>query len=155
MKHLLRMSLLAATIPVFQNSVSAFVVPAIPEVNRAEPVAKPSPFAGMTVQDFIALTPKKYKEITGQKMSLSQKISLKIAQHKVKKAVKKNQNVDLLAMAPGIDSSDFNIGGFVLGLVLGIIGVLIAYLIGDQSAIKWAWIGFAIWVGIVLLVLIL
>ena len=62
----------------------------------------------------------------------------------------------MYSFAPqGIDTTDFSIGGLVLGLLLGIIGVLIAYLIGDSAVIKWAWIGFAIWVGIVLLVLIL
>jgi hypothetical protein len=54
-----------------------------------------------------------------------------------------------------VDTSDFNIGGFVLGLLLGIIGVLIAYLIGDRSVIKWSWLGFAIWFVVLLLALIL
>lgn len=151
------MSLVVATVLFFTSASNAFVSP-LPASNPAEPiekVAKPSPFASMTVQDFLALTPKKYRELTGQKMKMSQKISLKISQYKVKKMVKQNKQVDLYKMVPGVDTADFNIGGFVLGLVLGIIGVLIAYLIGDRSVVKWAWIGFAIWVGIVLLVLIL
>ncbi len=157
MKHLLKLSLLSVTILLFNFSSSAVVVPVstiIPE-KVTESVAKPSPFAGMTVQDFLALTPKKYKELTGKKMTMSQKISLKIGQRKVKKMVKKNQQVDLQSVAPGVDTSDFNIGGFVLGLLLGIIGVLIAYLIGDRSVIKWSWLGFAIWFVVLLLALIL
>ena len=157
MKHLLKLSLLSATIFVFTFSSSAVVVPVLTSTPEkvTESVAKPSPFAGMTVQDFLALTPKKYRELTGKKMTMSQKISLKIGQRKVKKMVKKNQPIDLQTAAPGVDTSDFNIGGFILGLLLSIIGVLIAYLIGDRTVIKWAWIGFAISFVIWLLALIL
>jgi hypothetical protein len=153
MKHLLRLSLLLITVALFQPT-QAFVAPySVPATSNTE--VKPSPFAGMTIKDFLALTPKKYKELTGKKLTLPQKVSLKLAQKKVKRMVRKGQTVDLMQMTSAVDTSDFSIGGLVLGLVLGIIGVLIAYLIGDQSVIKWSWIGFAIWVGIVLLVLIL
>ena len=157
MKHLLKLSCLFITILLLNFSSSAVVIPVstpVPE-KVTESVAKPSPFAGMTVQDFLKLTPRKYKELTGKKMKMSQKISLKIAQQKVKKMVKNNQHVDLNQVAPGVDTSDFSIGGLVLGLLLGIIGILIAYLIGDRSVIKWAWIGFAVWVAVLLLALLL
>lgn len=40
-----------------------------------------------SVDDFLNLTPKKYKEITGERMSIKEVIGLKIAQRKVKKAI--------------------------------------------------------------------
>ena len=118
-------------------------------------VTDPQPLTLRTLEEFLSLTPKKYTELTGKKMTIPQKVSLKIAQHKVKRAIKKGKTVDLNALSKEVDTSNFNIGGFVLGLLLGIIGVLIAYLIGDRNIVKWAWIGFAVWVGIVLLILIL
>jgi hypothetical protein len=159
MKRLYSLSMIAAFILFFVSNSFAFVSPApifskpTPSTSIVEPT--PSPFAGMTIKDFLALTPKKYRELTGQKMSLSQKISLKLAQYKVKRAVKKNKQIELTKFAQGVDTSDFSIGGLVLGLLLGPIGVLIAYLIGDHSVIKWAWIGGAIWLIIFLLVVIL
>ena len=87
-------------------------------------------------------------------MTLSQKISLKLAQYKIKRMVKKGKTVDLNTLSKEVDTSNFNIAGFVLGLLLNIIGVLIAYLIGDRNLIKWAWIGFAVWIVILLLILI-
>jgi hypothetical protein len=116
---------------------------------------KPPPFAGMTVKQFLALTPREYEKLTGKKLSLPQKVSLKLAQAKVKKMSKKNKQVDLYKFDAGVDTNDFSIGGFVLGVLLGPIGVLIGYLIGDTAVIKWSWIGFAVWLAIVLLVLIL
>lgn len=43
----------------------------------------------------------------------------------------------------------FHAGGFFLGLLLGVIGVIIAYLINDEkkhNRVKWAWIGWGVWV---------
>ena len=153
MKHLLRFSFLALAMVLIAQPSSALVFPTTVEPVKAN--VSPSPFAGMTVKDFLALTPKKYKELTGKRMTNPQKVSLKLAQYKVKKMVKQNKQVDLYKFTPAIDDSDFSIGGLVLGLLLGIIGVLIAYLIGDSAVVKWAWIGFAIWVGIVLLAILL
>jgi hypothetical protein len=109
----------------------------------------------MSVDDFLSLTPKKYKELTGEKLSIPQKISLKLAQKKIKKAIKNNEQIDSTTMANAVDTSDFNIGGFILGLLLSVIGVLIAYLIGDTSVIKWAWIGFGVFLIIFLLAVLL
>jgi hypothetical protein len=98
----------------------------------------------MLVQQFLSLTPKKYYELTGKKLKLSQKVSLKLAQWKIKKMIRKGKTVDLMTMAKAkkdLDTSDFNIAGFLLGFFLSLIGVLIAYLIGGDDIIKWAWLG--------------
>ncbi len=144
----------------------AVLVIGYPSFASLEPTSEPlppksestavTPLKNFTVEDFLALTPKKYKEITGKKLSLTQKISLKIAQKKMKRAIKNNDNIDTsTVMAEAFDTSDFNIGGFVLGLLLSVIGVLIAYLIGDTTVIKWAWIGFGVFLVIFLLAVLL
>jgi hypothetical protein len=117
-------------------------------------IAKPSPFAGMSIAQFLDLTPKRYKELTGKKLSLPQKVTLKMAQYKVKRMVKKNKPVNLMVFASAIDGNDFHIPGFILGIVLGPIGILIAYLIeGKNSAMfQWALLGSLIWLGLFLLV---
>ena len=110
----------------------------------------------MTITDFLSLTPRKYKELTGKKLSLPQKLSLKLAQVKVKKMVKKNKQVDLMAFAGEIDTNNFDILGFILGLALGPLGVLIAYLIEGKSSATFTWsvIGTLIWLGVFLLVVL-
>lgn len=117
---------------------------------------KPSPFAGMTISDFLSLTPRKYKELTGRKLSLPQKLSLKLAQVKVKRMVKKNKQIDLMAFARDIDTNNFDILGFILGVALGPLGVLIAYLIEGKSSSTFTWsvIGALIWLGVFLLVVL-
>ena len=155
LRHTLRFSLLAFLMMVLNLSSSALTIPSTEPVPPKSESTVAAPLSGMSVQDFLALTPKKYKELTGEKLSFTQKIALKMAQKKVRKAIKNNENVDSTVMANALDTSDFNIGGFVLGLLLSVIGVLIAYLIGDTSVIKWAWIGFAIFLVIFLLAVLL
>ena len=155
LRHTLRFSLLAFLMMVLNLSSSALTIPTTEPVPPKSESTVAAPLSDMSVQDFLALTPKKYKELTGEKLSFTQKIALKMAQKKVRKAIKNNENVDSTVMANALDTSDFNIGGFVLGLLLSVIGVLIAYLIGDTSVIKWAWIGFAIFLVIFLLAVLL
>ena len=153
--YILRVSIMALVLVIFNLSSSAVTLPSTEPVPPKSERTVAAPFAGMSVDDFLSLTPKKYKELTGEKLSITQKISLKLAQKKIKKALKNNEKIDSETMANAVDTSDFNIGGFVLGLLLSVIGVLIAYLIGDTSVIKWAWIGFGVFLVIFLLAVLL
>lgn len=150
----LRMAVLMAIVIAVASPSFALVAPS------AKPLAQPentaaAALSNLSVEEFLALSPKQYRELTGEKLSLTQKISLKIAQKKVKKALKNSDEVNAVTMQNAIDTSDFNIGGFVLGLLLSVVGVLIAYLIGDDTVVKWAWIGFGVFMVIFLLALIL
>lgn len=153
-QNMLRFSMLSFMLTVLCFSSSAFITPPSTAPVKNEHTAV-SPFSNMSVEDFLSMTPKKYQELTGEKLSITKKISLKLAQKKIKKAIKNNESVDSATMANAVDTSDFNIGGFILGLLLSVIGVLIAYLIGDSSVIKWAWIGFGIALVIYLLAILL
>ena len=51
--------------------------------------------------------------------------------------------------------SMFNIGGFLLGLILGIYGVIIAYLIKEKNVIKSSWWGLGVRTAIVLALVLL
>jgi hypothetical protein len=131
-------------------SESSSVIP-----SNTSSVTNPDPLNEILIKQFLSLTPKKYYELTGKKMKLSQKISLKLAQHKVKRMIKKGKPVDLVSMKKELDTSDFHLVGFVLGLILSLIGVLLAYLVDDESMIKWAWIGASIGAIIFLLAILL
>ncbi|MDP4264081.1 MAG: hypothetical protein Q8941_16255 [Bacteroidota bacterium] len=149
---LLGITFLSLRPPAFAISAPACIV------TLNEPAAsKPDPLNERLTQEFLSLTPQKYFELTGKRMSLSQKISLKLAQQKVKRMARKGKPVDLVAMSKGVDTSDFNLPGFVLGLILSLIGVLIVYLIDktDANMIKWAWIGAGVGAVLILLALIL
>ena len=78
-------------------------------------------FASNTLDDFLALTPKSYKEKTGKKMKLKQIIALKVAQKKIRK------NLDTLS--EGGESEPKNqLVALILAIFVGILGIHRFYL---------------------------
>jgi hypothetical protein len=112
----------------------------------------------LDAQSFLALTPAKVAEMTGRKMTLNQKINLKLTQRQVKKQLKKGIEVDMMEMAKRANSGSFNWGAAALGFFLGLIGILIVYLAfknDKEVARKSGWIGFAVGVAVALLLFLL
>jgi len=134
-------------------------VPIPKEVSVTDKPAEQTNASGklaMTNQQFLQLTPQSYYQLTGVKMSFKERMALKFAQKEVRSSIKKNEVKENDAvnfnktMASG--KGNFRFGGFLLGLILGLIGVALAYIFTtDKVYIKSAWKGFATWIAIVLL----
>jgi hypothetical protein len=155
MKRLLMLTLTFCGLLIFSGPAAAATLPVVP-ASSAEEVKPSQPAPGFTVEQFLALTPKKFKEITGKKLNLPQRLALKMTQRKIKRMIKKGQPVDMNAIARAVDTNDFNIGGFLLGLILGPLGVVIALILKetgtvDQSFFRWSLYGGLIWLAIALL----
>ncbi len=60
-----------------------------PEVN-----ALPAELTTLSAEEFIALTPKQVRDLTGKRMSIKETLQLKAAQRLVKKATKPNADID-------------------------------------------------------------
>ena len=95
----------------------ADVVKANPEVNTLSP-----DMLKMSIEKFLALTPSKYKEMTGKKLGLKKSMELKAAQKFVKKK-----------MSAGADISK---GVYILLAILGL-GWLAMGLMDDWSGSDW------------------
>jgi hypothetical protein len=109
----------------------------------------------ISLMDLSRMKVKDLEAITGEKMKLTDKVGFAIAQKQLRNSINAdgtiNNNKLNKAAAKADGGSGFHLGGFALGFLLGLIGVLVAYLIKDDkkaARVKWAWIGFA--VGIVL-----
>ena len=149
MKHLHKFSFVLFVVLLFTQTSFAFVNPVVSTVAAGEvttePSAKPAPFSAMTVKYFLTLTPKKYTELTGKKLTFPQKVSLKLVQLKIKNQLRKGK----LSESSPVDFHDpvqkwmwFWIFGWGIGLVLLFVPVLwvlssLFFLFGTISLIVW------------------
>jgi hypothetical protein len=115
----------------------------------------------ISLADLSIIKVKEFEALTGRDMNIFQKASFKLAQRKLRQGINNDgtlNNKKIAKLAAKADGTDgFNIGGFALGFLLGLIGVLIAYVISDDkkaARTKWAWIGFGAAVLLYLLILL-
>ena len=90
------------------------------------------------------------EKITGRKINIIQSLVFKRAQHKIKNGIGNDGMVtdkQIKNLFEDDVKKGFNAGGFLLGIVVGLIGVLVAYLIDDKNKknrVTWAWIGLGV-----------
>jgi hypothetical protein len=87
--------LMAATFSLSTNAGIIYVPSNSTDNAKAGNTAKQETVKKINAQTFLSLTPAKVQEMTGKKMTFSQKIALKIAQKSVKKQLKKANSIDI------------------------------------------------------------
>lgn len=160
MKKLFVIFLLIATFSVAYSTSVSIIKPTLKASDIYLPVGKSGQL--ISIQDLSVIKLKDFETLTGKKMKLIDRIGFALTQKQLRKSInadgtfsKKKVQKYFNKMA---EDGGFNAGGFFLGFLLGLIGVLIAYLIKDEkksARVKWAWLGLLAWVviwGIVLIV---
>lgn len=147
--------LVAAGMMISIAQAGMIAAPVSTEPVLTKSVSPADALGNMDAKTFLTLTPAKVKELTGKKMTLKEKIGLKLAQRHVKKELKKGHEVNVAEALRA--EGNFNWGAAALGFFLGLIGVLIVYLAfknDKETARKSAWIGLAVWIAIWLIILV-
>ena len=122
----------------------------IPKLNAANvilPVGKTGKTISLLELSRVEVT--EFERLTERKLGFLDRIGFKLGQKKLQQAIDhdgtiKKKKLNKLAAKMANGETGFHIGGFALGFLLGLIGVLIAYLINDEvksNRVKWAWIG--------------
>lgn len=160
MKRLFTLSL--AIVMAF-NICSASTAP-VPSPRKASDIMIPLGNSGQTVslQELATMKVADLEKRSGRKMGLLSRLEFKLAQKKLRHSINADgtiNNKKLAATASKFYDGEtgFHAGGFFLGFLLGVIGVIIAYLINDEkkhNRVKWAWIGWAVWVVLLIAIII-
>lgn len=109
----------------------------------------------VSINEVINMSPKKYEEMTGDKLNFKERIVFSMLKDELKKTeVDKTETIDLNA-AMAESNGDFNLGGFLAGFLLGLIGVALVYIFSSDSSVRRSsWKGLGAWL-ILLVVLAL
>ena len=115
----------------------------------------------ISLEELSTISIKNFEQLTDKKMGLADKMMFKNAQRKIRNSINNdgtlnNKKIEKIykKSSDTVNGGGFNIGGFALGFLLGLIGILISYIINNEnnaSRHKWAWIGFGVWIAIVLI----
>jgi hypothetical protein len=117
----------------------------------------------ISLADFSKLTPEEYETMAHVKLNFFSRIKYKSAMKKLRNSIAEDGTIKNKKLAENLRKSgsdfteDFDLSGAALGVFLGPIGVLIAYLMHDdnrETRIKWAWYGFAVFAFVVLILLL-
>ena len=99
---------------------------------------------------YCSLSLKEYEKFRGKKLNFFQKLLFKSSQHRMKQMLKGNESGD------GLRTID-KISWLCRGILLGPIAIAMAYIFlkdDERGLIKWAWFGFAGFVGVIVAVLL-
>lgn len=120
----------------------------------------------ISLMEFSKMKPAEYEKLANVKLKFFDRIAYKMAMKKLRKSIAKDgtiTNKKVASMfAPATDGGGgFHLGGFALGFLLGLIGVLIAYVAFNDDnkpdRIKWSWLGLlaAVVLSVILVVSVL
>jgi hypothetical protein len=88
----------------------------------------------ITLEQFVKLTPSAYKELTGKKLGFKHHVEMKVTQRQLKKTIRKDGTVDVTELQKvAAEPFKFHLGGFALGFLLGLLGVIITLFFKDAN----------------------
>ena len=118
-------------------SADAAVIPSENPDAKNIQVALPWSNKTISLAELATLTPKQYKVLTGKKLTLAEKIQLKISQRQARKLIEKDGTVNAEKWKKKFgffDRWSWHWGGFALGFLV-LIGPIICLFINDDY--KW------------------
>jgi hypothetical protein len=160
MKKAILFFMLVATFFVAYSTSHSTGEPAVKASEIFLPIGKSGQM--ISVRELSVIKVNELEALTGNKMRLMDKIGFSIGQKQLRKSINRDgtfnkKKVEKFFSRYADGTTGFHAGGFFLGFLLGLIGVLIAYLIKDdkkKNRVKWAWLGLLISIPISILLFV-
>lgn len=88
----------------------------------------------INLEKYVLLKPADFKELVGHKLTWRELIVFKIAKKQIKKTIRKDGTVDMIAFQKKLkEPFKWHWGGFILGLLLPVLGLLITAFFKDEQ----------------------
>ena len=88
----------------------------------------------INIAEYVKLKVSDFKRLTGQKLTLKERIVFRINQKRIKKTIRKDGAIDMDAYQKAAkEPFKWNWGGFFLGLLLPIVGLIITAFFKDDQ----------------------
>ena len=147
--------MLVAALALFTSSFAFSGLSSLPK--KAADVYLPVGNTGQKISllELSTINLKDFEKISGRHLNFFDRLGFQAAQRKLRKSIDADGTINSKKLNTFLEQGDhstgFHLGGFALGFLLGIIGVLLAYVIGGDEDVKknrakWAWIGFGLFV---------
>ncbi len=109
----------------------------------------------ISLEEYYRLTPKSYRQLTGEKMSFKERVLLADGKKMLKKTVSKDGNVKIQEFKKGgfFGNWSWHWGGFALGLFLSVLGPIVALFYNDDY--KWDRFRTALWTSTFVLAILI
>lgn len=151
MKKIKLLLLAAFSIYAFSGVNMAYGFSVIKPVTNAELPSSLAAFKYLKASEFVKLSVKEFNDLTGKKLNFFQRLSFKITKMKMKHDLKKNPDLKITDYVDGNGTFTIDILWLILGFLVGI-GVIAGYLTKqEQYKITSAWIGFGLFLLVVLI----
>ena len=113
----------------------------------------------VTPEEYLKLSPQAFKELTGKKMGITQRIDFALSKHFLKRMIRKDGSLDASKMrGRGLWGKwQWHWGGFALGFFLSLLGPIIALFFNDDYKWDrfWTALHTALWVWAILIIIAL
>jgi hypothetical protein len=135
------------------------ILPDYPAVRNEAIIPLPGTKKLITVEEYLNLSPRAVKELTGKKMNMVQRIDFALSKHFLKRMMRKDGSLDAFQMRGRgfLGNWQWHWGGFALGLFLSLLGPIIALFFNDDYKWDrfWTALHTALWVWAILLIIAL
>ena len=105
-----------------------------------------SDMGGISVVEFMNLSPAIIKARTGKRMKIKDRLALKLTQRALQKQLDRGEQADFEEA-----NYNFSLGGFLLGFFLGLLGVLIALIAFPRDVFRSSLVGLLCFILVLLL----
>lgn len=152
--------LIFLAIVVFALSSSVPIPKSSDEAKNSAPEANISSMNSLTVGEIVTLSASDFAKLRGAKLSFKEKAIFRFIKRELRNELK-NESIKAdtkinLNQTISEELPKFNLGGFLLGLLLGLIGVALAHIFSNKKEVRRSsWYGFGTWLIILVIISVL